>query len=259
MDVPGRLRRGAKLKADPFAQLKLLDVQELDNRMDALRHQLETIPESASLRELAQRRREVDDAVRDLRIQVTDLTAEQKKADADVEQVKARRVRDQGLIDSGSVSDPKALERMLGEVDSLNRRISDLEDVEIDVMERLETAQGTLEERMAELGRIDEEAASLEAARDQKAGDLNGQLESVADERKVTASGVPGDLMALYEKLREQKGGVGAAALRAKQCGGCRLSLDAAVLGEIARRPTDDVVRCEECSRILVRTGESGL
>jgi predicted nucleic acid-binding Zn-ribbon protein len=259
VDVPGRHPRRAKLKADPFAQLKLLDVQELDTRMDALRHQLDTLPESVALRELTQRRREVDDTVRDLRIQVTDLTAEQKKADADVEQVKARRVRDQGLIEAGSVSDPKALERMLGEVDSLNRRISSLEDAEIEVMERLETAQGALEERTAELGRVDEELAKVEAARDQKAGDLHGQLGSVADERKLTASGVPDDLIALYEKLREQKGGVGAAALRAKQCGGCRLTLDAAVLGEIARRPADDVVRCEECSRILVRTGESGI
>jgi len=259
VDVPGRHPRRAKLKADPFAQLKLLDVQELDTRMDALRHQLDTLPESVALRELTQRRREVDGTVRDLRIQVTDLTAEQKKADADVEQVKARRVRDQGLIEAGSVSDPKALERMLGEVDSLNRRISSLEDAEIEVMERLETAQGALEERTAELGRVDEELAKVEAARDQKAGDLHGQLGSVADERKLTASGVPDDLIALYEKLREQKGGVGAAALRAKQCGGCRLTLDAAVLGEIARRPADDVVRCEECSRILVRTGESGI
>jgi predicted nucleic acid-binding Zn-ribbon protein len=81
----------------------------------------------------------------------------------------------------------------------------------------------------------------------------------VAAERKVTASGVPGELLALYERLREQKGGVGAAALRARQCGGCRLALDASILGEIARRPVDDVVRCEECSRILVRTSESGI
>ncbi len=227
--------------------------------MDALRHQLETLPESASLREATKRRGEVDDAVRDLRIAVTDLTAEQKKADADVEQVKARRVRDQALIESGSVADPKALERMLGEVDSLNRRIGSLEDVEIDVMERLETAQSALDERTAELRRLDEEVATLLAARDRKAGDIQAQLASVADERKVTASGVPHDLVTLYEKLRTQKGGVGAAPLRARQCGGCRLTLDASILGEIARRPTDDVVRCEECDRILVRTGESGL
>ena len=90
-------------------------------------------------------------------------------------------------------------------------------------------------------------------------GDLQSQLAVVKDERATAASGMPEDLMALYEKLREQKGGVGAAALRRRECGGCRLTLNASDLSLIAKRPDDDVVRCEECNRILVRTGESGL
>ena len=89
-------------------------------------------------------------AVRDLRIQVDDLTREQRRADADVEQVKTRRTRDQGMIDSGQVKDPKALERMLGELESLHRRINSLEDTELEVMEQLETAQASLDERTAE-------------------------------------------------------------------------------------------------------------
>ncbi len=92
---------------------------------------------------------------------VDDLTAEQKRADADVEQVKARRVRDQGMIDAGSIADPKALQRMLGELESLQRRISDLEDVEIEVMERLETAQADLVERAAELEQLDRDIEVL--------------------------------------------------------------------------------------------------
>ena len=96
------------MKADPFAQLKLLDVQELDSRLDQLRHRLATLPQIAELKELARQRGEVDDRARDARILVDDLTREQKRADADVEQVKARRERDQAMIDAGSVADPKA-------------------------------------------------------------------------------------------------------------------------------------------------------
>jgi predicted nucleic acid-binding Zn-ribbon protein len=135
--------------------LKLLDVQELDSRIDALRHQLATMPEAVHLAELTERREEVDGAARDLRVLVDDLTTEQKRADADVEQVKARRMRDQGMIDAGTMTDPKALQRMLGEMESLQRRISDLEDVEIEVMERLETAQQDLTERTAELEKLE--------------------------------------------------------------------------------------------------------
>jgi predicted nucleic acid-binding Zn-ribbon protein len=103
------------------------------------------------------------------------------------------------------------------------------------------------------------EEAQLRAAFEQKAGDLQTQLSAVQDERKVTAAGLPQDLLALYEKLRAQKDGVGAAALRRRECEGCRLTLNASDLGIIAKAPADDVIRCEECNRILVRIGESGL
>lgn len=234
-------------------------MQELDARLDALRHQLATIPEAALLAELTARREEVDGAARDLRVEVADLTTEQKRADADVEQVKARRERDQAMIDAGSVADPKALQRMLGELESLQRRISDLEDVEIEVMERLETAQTSLTERTAELEKLDRDIEALGHTRAHKAGELDQEVAAIAAERKTTASGVPADLLALYEKLREQKGGVGAAALRRRECTGCRLSLNPSDLAAIAAAPADDVIRCEECSRILIRTGESGL
>jgi uncharacterized protein len=239
--------------------LKLLDVQELDSRLDALHHQLATIPEAVQLAELTERRAEVDGAVRDLRVDVDDLTSEQKRADADVEQVKARRVRDQGMIDAGSIADPKALQRMLGELESLQRRISDLEDTEIEVMERLEAAQSGLESRTRELEEIDARVTTLEAARAEKAADLERSLDEVAAQRAGLVDEVPDELLALYTKLRDQKGGVGAAALRRKECGGCRLTLNPSDLARITAAPSDEVIRCEECSRILVRTGESGL
>jgi predicted nucleic acid-binding Zn-ribbon protein len=239
--------------------LKLLDVQELDSRFDALQHQLATMPEAVQLAELRTRRTELDGQVRDLRVLVDDLTAEQKRSDADVEQVKARRVRDQGMIAAGSITDPKALQRMLGELESLQRRISDLEDVEIDVMERLETAQADLDRQGRELDEIDDRASTLETSRAGRAAELEKTLEEVTSERSALAMGVPDDLMALYLKLREQKDGVGAAALRRRECSGCRLTLNPSDLARIAVAPTDEVLRCEECSRILVRVGESGL
>jgi uncharacterized protein len=176
-----------------------------------------------------------------------------------VEQVKARRVRDQAMIDAGQIKDPKALERMLGELESLNRRISSLEDTELEVMERLETAQSSLDGRSAELDAMADEEAKLRSSFEETAEDLQAQLAAAEAERLTTASGVSAELMALYEKLRIQKGGVGAAALRRKECGGCRLTLNASDLAVIGKAPTDEVIRCEDCSRILVRTGESGL
>jgi predicted nucleic acid-binding Zn-ribbon protein len=247
------------VRADAFAQLKLLDLQELDTRLDQLRHRLATLPETRQLAALAQERAEVDGQARDAGIQVDDLVREQKKADADVEQVKARRTRDQDRMDRGLVSNPRDLEHLQQELVSLGRRISDLEDTELEVMERLEAAQAEHARLTGRLAEIDEEMRGLAERRDAQAGEVSALASSTADERKVTASGVPADLLALYERVREQKGGVGAAALRQRRCEGCSLQLNAADLGVIAKAPDDEVLRCEECNRILVRTPESGL
>ena len=206
-----------------------------------------------------QRRAELDAQARDARIVVEDLSAEQAKIDADVEQARTRRTRDRERIDQGLISNPKDLQRMLHELESLDRRIGSLEDQELEVMEQLEEAQRTLDSLTSEIAGLDERLAELAASRDQKLATLEAELRSLEAERAPAVDELPPDLLTLYEKLRDQKGGVGAAELRARQCGGCRLTLDAAEVSTIRAAPSDAVIRCEECQRILVRTAESGL
>jgi len=190
---------------------------------------------------------------------VDDLTVEQKKIDRDVEQVKARRVRDRDRMDRGLITNPKDLERMQHELVSLERRITSLEDEELEVMERLEEAQQALDSLLEQIGAADEQLAALAEARDRQVLEIEEELARLDAERQPAAADIPADLMALYDRLRQHKGGVGAAALRARECGGCRLSLDNAELAVIGKAPSDEVIRCEECQRILVRTHESGL
>ena len=246
------------LKADPFAQLKLLDVQDLDARIDRLRHQLATLPEQAELTRLEKAGAELDRRLIDARTLVQDLTSEQEKVDADVEAVKVRRVRDRDRMDKGLVSNPKDLERMTHELVSLERRISSLEDDEIEVMERLEEAQTAFDAHTAESVTTRERLDATTRARDARAVEIESELSALATERVLTAEGMPADLVALYERLRAGKDGVGAAALRARACSGCQLRLDPAELDVIKRAPSNEVVRCAECQRILVRTSESG-
>jgi hypothetical protein len=204
-------------------------------------------------------RRDLGNQARDARIAVDDLTAEQVKVDADVEQVRARRDRDRTRMDQGLVTNPKDLERMQHEMESLERRIVTLEDEELEVMARLEDAQRTLDEVTAQLAEAEERNRRLEQSRDARYAEIDAELATVAAERGPVAAQVPTDLTELYERLRAAKNGVGAAALRARQCGGCMLGLDNAEVGKIRAAADDEVLRCEECQRILVRTDESGL
>ena len=257
MDSTTHRRRA--LKADPAAQLALLGLQELDSRADQLRHQRQTLPELAEIASLTTSRAELDGSRRDAQITVDDLTAEQAKVDADVEQVKARRVRDQERMDQGLITSPKDLERMQGELQSLQRRIGSLEDDELEVMARLEDAQRELDSLTAQVAAADERLAALSATRDARTAELDDELRSVAAERGPAVEAIPPELLALYDRLRASKDGVAVGALRARQCGGCRLALDPSELAAIRAAAPDEVIRHEECQRILVRTPESGL
>ena len=246
------------MKADPAHQLKLLDLAELDSKAAQFRHQRGTLPEIAGIATLGEERTSITDQQRDARIVVDDLTAEQKKADREVEAVKTRRERDRSRMDSGQISNPKDLERMQHELVSLERRIGTLEDAELEVMEALEEAQQTLAGLDIRSDDIDARLAELIAKRDAKQQEMDAALTELMASRTPAAAGIDDALLSLYERLREQKG-IGAALLRARQCGGCQLTLDASEISRIRTAPDDEVIRCEECQRILVRTGESGL
>jgi uncharacterized protein len=247
------------VKASPEAQLRLLDLADLDAELGRLDHRRRGLPEHAELSRLEQRDRELRDEIASLEASEGDLKRDQAKAEADVEQVRSRIGRDRTRLDAGQVSSPKELENLQSEIESLLRRQSDLEDVELEVMERLESAQGRLAEARGERSAVAAGIESATARRDEALAELAEQSGKAADRRAAVAADVPADLIDLYEKLRVQHGGVGAAALRRGQCQGCHLSLNTVDLNAIRAAAPDEVVRCEECRRILVRTPESGL
>jgi len=256
---PSRRPEEHVLKADPFAQLKLLDLQAVDARLDQLAHRLATLPEAVALRELTDRHQDLSARQGRLQTEVGDLAREQRKADADVEQVKSRRDRNRERIAAGQVGDPKQLQAMQHEIETLDRRISDLEDVEIDVLERLETAQTDFVRQARELEELAAQVTDTAAGRDATAGEIARLQADAEAERTVLVDQVPDQLRALYEKLRAQLGGVGAGMIQHKRCSGCQLNIGAAELARMTAAPSDEVLRCEECNRILVRTHESGL
>lgn len=189
----------------------------------------------------------------------SDTAREQTKAEQDVDQVRKRAVRDQERLDSGAVSSPKDLENLQREIASLAKRQSDLEDVVLEVMERREGLQERVQELTGRLESVQAKAAESTERRDTALREFDAEGSTVVKEREIMAGSVPADLMKLYDKLRVQSGGVGAARLYQKRCEGCRLELNITELNEVRAAAADEVVRCENCRRILVRTPESGL
>jgi uncharacterized protein len=247
------------VKASPESQLRLLELADLDADLSRLEHRRRGLPEHAELDRLEQRDAQLRDAIASLEAEQGDLKRAQAKAEADVEQVRTRIDRDRKRLDAGQVSSPRDLENLQSEVASLTRRQSDLEEVVLDIMERQETADGRRQEAAAERVTIASDRDTVTARRDAALAEIAEQAGKAADRRASVAAQEPADLLALYERMREQHGGVGAAALRRGRCEGCHLSLNTVDLNTIRAADPDEVLRCEECRRILVRTPESGL
>jgi predicted nucleic acid-binding Zn-ribbon protein len=238
--------------------MRLLDVQADDRVLDQLAHRRRTLPEHAILESIGGQIAKLRDNIVRLESQDGDMQREQRKIEADVEVVRSRVVRDQQRLDSGAGS-AKDLEHTQGEMVSLARRQSDLEDQVLEVMERREAVQMELDAERAEFDRLTAEQTAAAERRDAAFAEIDGDGADVTKHRAAMASSIPADLLALYEKIRASSGGVGAAMLHRARCEGCRLELSGTDLAEVRAAAPDEVVRCEECRRILVRTPESGL
>ncbi len=253
------VQKGMTIKADHGAQLRLLDLQELDSALIRLGHRRRTLPEHAELAELRSQRDSVGSDLVQAATEVSDLELEQEKAERDLTPVRQRLERNQQRVADGSVSDPKALSGLVDEIGHLRKRIGDLEDAELEVMEQLEDAtarRAAFEQRAAVL---DGEIGAVTERRDSELRQIAAEAGERNAERDALSPGLPTDLLALYDRLRASHGGIGAAELRARRCTGCQLELNAADLRGYAAAATDEVLRCEECGRILVRTAQSGL
>ncbi|MFG2221921.1 zinc ribbon domain-containing protein [Streptomyces sp. NPDC050161] len=247
------------MNAAPADQIRLLDVQALDVRLTQLAHKRKNLPELAELQALEADLIQQRDLLVAAQTEESDTAREQTKAEQDVDQVRQRASRDQQRLDSGSVTSPKDLENLQRELASLAKRQADLEDVVLEVMERREAAQERVTELTGRVGSVQAKADDATARRDAACGEIDAEAETVLKERELTVADIPDDLLKLYDRLRTKQGGVGAARLFQRRCEGCRLELDITELNDVRAAAADTVVRCENCSRILVRTPESGL
>ena len=180
------------------------------------------------------------------------------KADTDVQLVRERSIRDQARMDAGQGT-AKDLQALQHEVESLARRQTALEDVELEVMERAEGLAADVSRLEAACAQLTVRVDELKATRDKVFAELDSEVEQIGHSRADVVAGVGDELVVLYEKIRASSDGIGAAVLRHRRCEGCNLELNQVDINRFTAAAQDEVLRCEECRRILIRTSESGV
>jgi len=245
------------VKATPLKQKELLRLQALDTKVLQVTHQTTALPQLAEVRGL----KSEADAVR-ARLTteggaLDDVRTELGRIESDVAVVEKRIARDTDRVQhTSSVKDVQALET---ELTALRKRLFDLEEIEIAVMERLEEHEASVAVVVAERDAVAERMASAEASRDELLVDLERQLGELRRDRLTVAGTIDEELVALYEKRRVSGRGNAAALLRARTCSGCTMTLTGSDLAEVRSAAPDEVIFCPDCGAILVRTEESGI
>jgi hypothetical protein len=240
------------MKATPSDQRSVLDIQNFDFTTTSLNAKAAGLPEIAAIASLTIKANNA----RDLRIaaetELSDVKRELSRAETDVEQVVSRITRDESRLASGTGA-AKELEQLQHELVSLNNRRSELEEVELEIMMRVDGIKERISSLQEEEAALALEIANLEISKENALTVIGAELSAAAQERAKTVASVNPELIALYEKIRGTNNGTGAAALIGNQCKGCHLTLNTIELQRIAGLAEDELVRCEECRCILVR------
>jgi uncharacterized protein len=244
------------LKAAPEDQALLLDLQELDTKLQQLGHKASTLPELATLKALNAQRDALQQTLTEQTGAWEDSQLELKRTEADVAVVEARVTRDKERLQaSSSVKDVAALEQELA---ALAKRQSDLEDIELAVMETVDERAAAVDGSRASMAELDAQIAEATGTRDAALVDLDAERQHATANRTAIAAKVPDDLLALYEKQRARYG-VGASFLQGGVSKASGVTLNASDMVTIRAAALDDVLLCPDSNAVLVRTSESGL
>ena len=245
------------MKAEPAVQRRLLDLAEVDAELNRLAHRRRTLPEHAELAEAEAALRAGRDKLVEVETVAGDLDRDIRRLERDVEGVRARTERDNKLLAGAGIGAKQAGE-LQHELETLARRQGVLEDEQLEIMEQREAIGVDVEHSRGEVAAAEKRLAEVSERRDTALKDIDAAEDGRRRDREGLVAEVPGELLAAYERRREQRG-TGAARLVSRRCQACRLELDRSAIGELRAAPADEIVHCAECGVILVRSSESGL
>ncbi|WP_100444628.1 zinc ribbon domain-containing protein [Glycomyces xiaoerkulensis] len=240
------------MEADLFDQRRLLELQAVDTTLTQLDQRRRRLDDDQAIPTARRDLQVLRDRAASLKADIADADRDIKRIEQEVELVTKRAEADRRRMASGSAP-PKELEGLQSELESLARRQSSLEDDELEFMERREGLETELNESERRTEESEAALADAEADRDRRLGELHSETESAASERNRLTGSIPPRLVELYESIHARQP-IAAAELVGRRCGSCRIEKSPADMAPIRAAAINEVLRCEECGAILIRT-----
>lgn len=240
------------MKASHLDQERLLALQQIDIDLLKIAHKIKNSPLNSNLESLNRSLIDSKNLLIAAETEKSDIQHELSRSEIDVEQVVSRIEKDEKRLASGTGT-PKELEQIQHELGTLAKRRSELEEVELEIMVRIDDVSKRITDLQKQLASFEAELARVQSELEIEVRSLDSAKQISLTAREALAPQIEKELLALYEKIRSSSDGLGAAQLVGDSCGGCHLKLNAAEMEKIKSLSDDEVVRCEECRRILIR------
>ena len=240
------------MQASPEQQSLILELQLLDNEIMQANTKLKSLPEIEQLLHIDKRIVTATDELATVKAEADQIALELRRGEVDVETVTDRIKKDEARLSSGNAT-PKELEQLQHEVGTLKKRQEALEEIELEIMVRSEAITARTNTLTTDLASLETLKAEINQRLTTASGEINTVITNKRSDREKVVVKIEKPLIDLYEKIRTASGGVAAAALVGNKCNGCNLAINAVEMERIKSLAKDELLRCEECRRILVR------
>lgn len=244
------------MKAEVAQQRSLLELSELDAELARIAHRAGHLPEQQDLERIQADHTAASDRLAALELALQDLDAQAARFESEIDAVRQREDRDRTLLDSGQTNAKQVVD-LQHELETLQRRQASLEDSLLELLEQREQLQTQATAESAVIDGLAADLARVQQSLDTTSAEIETTRAQRAASRAELAAAIDGELLALYERQRASAG-VGAGPLRGGQCGACRIEIDRGELARISAAPPEEVLRCPECSAILLRVKDFG-
>ena len=231
----------------------LVELQALDLELVRLNKHLDEMPEKRSILQARQKILEIRELKRRTDAVVVAIEAAIGRLEDEIAGVAHKIDGEQARMLSGDVKGAKELQAISMELDSLKRRLDQLETDELGQMQKRETAlaQAAKVDAAVDTG-VRTEAALTERFKT-RGGDIVAHIETANLARAALLAQLPPDIGERYESTRSSKHGIAVGVLQDDMCSACRVSLPSGHVQSLLDGP--DIATCPSCNRILVVRG----
>ena len=240
------------VKATVAHQNLLIELQKIDTTIISCGVRLANLPEIEQIKAIHKRLEDAAIELKAVETELEDVSIDLRRSEVDVEAVVDRMKKDEARLNSGAAS-PKELEQTQHELATLAKRKAELEDGELEIMMRFDSVKKRLDELASDEVGLKQLELELNVRLENSKSEINSELESAKAARAALVLQIETSLYDLYEKVRSSANGIGAALLIGNKCDGCHLEINAIERERIKGLDAEEVLRCEECRRILVR------